>query len=114
MNRFPRVITAVVVAFALLIVVSPAAQARPLGKPHTTLRVLDGNWLEAALAWLGNVLGVQPEPETALKSGSRVAPTDVGIDPRPIPPPEPPPGTTMPNGRPCCSGDTGVCIDPNG
>jgi hypothetical protein len=117
MNRFPRVFTAAVVVFALLVVASPAAQARPLGKPHTTLRVLDGNWLEAALAWLGSVLGAQPEPETPLKSGSRRAQTDIGIDTRPVPPPQPPPGTPMPQGMPgggCSAQETGVCIDPNG
>jgi hypothetical protein len=66
MNRISRTVSAVVISTAMLVAVSPAAQARTperhqAAKPAVT-------WLDMALAWLGDVLIGPAQPRETQKS----------------------------------------------
>ena len=53
--RLNRTVVAVVLLAVLLLAAVPAAQAAPLAKPQTSSRILAGDWLSAALTWLGHL-----------------------------------------------------------
>lgn len=90
MNRLTRIFAAALVSMTMLVAAVPAAQARPLGKPQS-VQVMDGDWIGAALGWLGQLLGI----------------------PRPTPPRHDRQKGDVPTGS-GGGGFTGSCIDPNG
>ncbi|HEV2846543.1 MAG TPA: hypothetical protein VG477_16935 [Thermoanaerobaculia bacterium] len=91
MNRLTRIFAAALLSAAMLVVLTPAAQARPLGKPQPGLAV-DGSWFDAALSWLTQLLGA-PQPPAARNAREKDG--------------------TVPTGG-GGGGFTGSCIDPNG
>ena len=92
MNRPTRIFAAALSTAALLVVFTPAAQARPLGKPQSLLAV-DGGWFGAALSWLNQLMGGPQTPATR----NNVREKD-----------------GVPTGGGGGGGFTGSCIDPNG
>ncbi len=91
MNRLTRIFAAAVLTIAMLVVTVPTAQARPLGQSQSS-RTVDGDWIGAALSWLGQLLGVPRPPaprNERQKDGTYTGTTGGG-------------------------GFTGSCIDPNG
>jgi hypothetical protein len=97
MNRLTRIFAAALLTAAMLVVLTPAAQARPLGKPQPVLGV-DGGWIDAALSWLTQLLGAPQAPAARnAREKASSAPTN---------------STTTGSGG--GGGFTGSCIDPNG
>lgn len=87
---FSRVVVVCVFALSLSIATIPAAQAKPLdsgGKVSNVSR----SWTDAAMEWLGSLLGVQ------MKSSTEASKT-----------------TTANGGRPGYTTNGGPCIDPWG
>lgn len=97
MNRMPRIFVALLLSFALLVAISPVAQARTLAKPQPSPRVTADSWLDAAVMWLGSFLTGAPV-QTQTQGKLYVAPL--------------PPGSG--GGGGIFSPLTGACIDPNG
>ena len=98
MNRISSTAVTVALAATLLVATAPAAQARNLAKPRTSVSVVTGGWVDAALNWLGNFFVSAPQGQ-AVRSVEK----DTTVPPPPIP---------FPGGvyRPM----NGSCIDPNG
>ena len=98
MHRNRTVVVAVVLA-VLLAAVAPAVQAVPLAKPQPSPRLVAGDWLSAALTWLGHFFNDRaPQAPTSLQKGTTKPPTGTGA-------------TVFGAG----SGNfAGSCIDPNG
>lgn len=95
MNRTPRTLIAVLLAFALLVAVAPVAQARTLAKPQPTPRLNADGWLDAALMWVGSFFIDAPrQPRQGQNKATITLSTDGGT------------GGASPM--------TGSCIDPNG
>jgi hypothetical protein len=94
MNRMPRIFVAVVLSLALLVAVSPVAQARTLAKPQPSPRLNADSWLDAALVWLGSFL-------TGTPAQTPRSQTKITI-------------SLPPGGTGAASPMTGSCIDPNG
>ena len=69
MSRIPRTMIAVVLSFALLAAAAPAAHARTLAKPLSSNPVI-GSWLDATLAWVGNL--VTDTPHGKAPQGSKL------------------------------------------
>ena len=99
MNRsFFRTFGSVVLIAVLLVALAPAAQAFPLGRAQRTVQVTGGDWLDAALTWLGRLFNGEPaareKPAPARTKATRPAPpTSQGVGGGPF---------------------NGSCIDPNG
>jgi hypothetical protein len=62
MNRIPRTLAALALSFSLLAAAVPAAHARTLTKPQSSIPAI-GSWLDATLAWvIDHVAGVPKAP----------------------------------------------------
>ncbi|HEX3557379.1 MAG TPA: hypothetical protein VIA62_29480 [Thermoanaerobaculia bacterium] len=99
--RLTRTFTVVVVAFVLLIVTVPAAQARSFEGPQPAIHSLGGSWLGAAVTWLTRLAGVTPPPA----SFHSAAANSTAL---------PPIGGVTGIGGGGIVPMTGSCIDPNG
>ena len=62
MNRIPRTLAALALSFSMLAAAVPAAHARTLAKPQSSIPAI-GSWLDATLAWvIDHVAGVPKAP----------------------------------------------------
>jgi hypothetical protein len=89
---FTRVVCAVVVVLALVVLTAAPAQARPSGPPRLKL---DVSWLGSALGWLSTFFGSE---DTERPAQTKKKPTSSGS------------GDDGGGVQPM----TGVCIDPSG
>jgi len=71
MTRIPRTMIAVALTFALLAAAAPAAHARTVAKPLSSNPII-GSWLDATLAWVGNLVTGTPTPHGKAPQGSKV------------------------------------------
>ncbi|HEX9943852.1 MAG TPA: hypothetical protein VGG03_17710 [Thermoanaerobaculia bacterium] len=96
MKSLNRAVAVALVTAVLTATAAPAVQARPLTKSQTSFRLTSGDWLDAALVWLGQLFATAPQAPESLDMQKKAPSTDPtggsgGITPM-----------------------TGSCIDPNG
>ena len=97
-----RTVVATVVLAVLLGAAAPAVQAVPLAKPQPSPRLVAGDWLIAALAWLSHFFNDRaPQAPTSQQKGSTTTKPSTGT------------GTTV-IGNGGGGNFAGSCIDPNG
>lgn len=80
MTRIPRVRLVLVVAALLALLVVPMVGARTLSSP--SLHSADGNWLSAALRWVGSFVAFSPAAHHG-RTASQVPPSQKEVTMQP-------------------------------